>query len=37
MPDEELAKRIGKTEEAVRRQRIRQKIATARDRRRKDG
>jgi hypothetical protein len=33
---EELAKRIGKTTEAVRRQRLRRKIAPARDRRRKD-
>jgi hypothetical protein len=35
MPDEELAKRIDKTEEAVRRQRLRRKIAPAKDRRRK--
>jgi hypothetical protein len=36
MPDSDLAKRIGKSEETVRRQRLRRKIAPAKDRRRKD-
>ena len=37
MPDEDLAKQLGRTVEAVRVQRTRRDIPTARDRRRKRG